>query len=420
MPDLTIDMPGDHVVSRHRWRRWAGVVGLASQRLRAHVTGGDRTRTLLSVLGVALVIALVVIVTGVGLGLVSQTTIHGEDVDYWIVPDRDGPTSTLVAPGGPQFGGVHEANARIVAEPGVAYATPVLVEVVRAETTAGSQEYVLAVGIVPAAAMGDVVGLPTEALTPGDPYHAAGGSEAAWTGELVASQAAASLLDVGVGESATLGEQPFTVVAVGDEAASLETGSLPIVLVQLGELQALTGTADGDRADQFLVSTTDPGVESTLASLYPRSSVTTRSGLLAEELFAAELPLAMSAAALLVGLVLGTLFLVTMRGLDVAADATQLATLSALGVSYRTRLGLVTAETLAITLAGGLVGAALGFVGISAANHAARTVLSSPPVAQAHPALGGYALAVALVIGLLAIPYLAVVLGRLDHRGAEP
>ena len=417
---MTSDGLGEHVPTRLRWRRWAGIVGLAGQRLRAHLAGGDRTRTVLSVVGVALVIALVVVVTAVGLGLVSQATIHGEDVDYWLVPDRDGPTSTLVAPGGPQFGGVHEANERIAAEDGVTYATPVLVEVVRAETAAGGQEYILAVGIVPAAAMGDVVGLPTDALTPGDPYHAAAGSENAWTGELVASSAAASLLEVDIGESTTVGDRSFTVVAVGDEAASLETGSLPIVLVQLGELQAITGAADGDRADQFLVSTTDPGVESTLASLYPRSSVTTRSGLLAEELFAAELPLAMSAAALLVGLVLGTLFLVTMRGLDVAADATQLATLAAIGVSYRARLGLVTAETLAITLVGGLGGALLGYLGIATANHAARTMLSSPPVALSHPVLGVYAVAVALGMGLLAIPYLAVVLARLDHRGAEP
>ena len=375
----------------------------------------EARRLVLTTLGVALAVALMVSVTGVAVGLASGSTVQGDGVDYWIVPEGGSASSVAVSVEGPRLGAVHKTTERIQRDERVTFATPVQIQILRVNTS-NSSEYVLAAGIVPPEDGQTILGLPTDALTPGDPHYADGAYNGPWTGETVLSSAAAEVLNKGVGDdvSPTGANQSFNAVAVADGDVSTGLGPVPVMLVHLSELQTLTGTQAGDQADQILVSTNNPGVESKLEGIYPRTDVVTRSGVGGEQLSTSSLPLAVAIAALLAAVCIGALFVATLMGLDVIDNRATIAAQGAMGFSQWSQTLLVTSQVLTIAGLGGVLGTLFGLVGIAGINRGSAALVSVDSVAQFHPLLLAYGPVVAICIGLLAAPYPAWLARRTD------
>lgn len=399
---------------RSRLARWRGLFGLAGRRVAARATGQGSRQLWLTVAGVALPVALLLVVTSVSTGLATGATVTNPDVDYWIVPESGDAASAVVSVGGPQLGRVHATSTRLSERDGIDHATPVLRSMVQVRAASGREEFVIAVGVVPRATPDRFAGVSTAGLSPGDPYFADGRYDGAHTGEAVLSAGAAELLGasagstLGVGAASAGRNRSFTVVNVSEGGATAG-GTLPVMVVHLSELQAVTGADAGDRADQLLVSTTEPGVREALEGVYPESLVLTRSGLATQRLFDAALPRALSLTALAVALVVGVLFAGSTLGLAVAAEGRHRALLSALGVSGRSRAAVLAVEVTIVALVGGVAGAALGAAGAAAINLVALRTLTTLPVAVFRPVFVGYGLAVALAIGLATVPYLLAV-----------
>ncbi len=396
---------------RKRFVRLAGLVRIGTHRGLTRAVGAQNVRVLLSVVAVAVSITLLLVVTGLALGLGAETTTYGSGVDYWIVPEG-GAGSALVSTGGPMLGETHATTATLEERDDVDYATPVLTHPVELESST-EREFVLAVGVVSAEGAPRVAGLDTTALTPGDPHHETGDR----TGEIVASEAAASILDVDRGDEVTFKStnETGTVVAV-DERDDI-SADVPIVLVQLSELQTITGADDGDQADQILVDGTGSDLRSDLETVYSGTSVETRSGLLARDTADTDLSLALALGGLVIAIGVGTLFVATVLGMEVVANRNELAAMAAIGLAPSSRLTIIGIETVMTTLIGGALGVLGGTLGITTLNATAGQVLGTGTVAIFHPAMLGYGLVVAVVIGLLTIPYLYVLVRRLDTDG---
>jgi len=71
-------------------------------------------------------------------------------------------------------------------------------------------------------------------------------------------------------------------------------------------------------------------------------------------------------------------------------------------------------QALALTLVGGALGVVLAYAATLVTNWAAVRALAPVPIANFHPALVAYGLAVAALIGLLVAPYLLVMERRTD------
>ncbi|MFB6157744.1 MAG: FtsX-like permease family protein [Haloferacaceae archaeon] len=393
--------------------RRRALVAFAARRVWGGLRGPRAKRLGLAVVGVAVAVALATTVAGVSLGLASQSVVQADGVDYWVVPERGDLTTVAVAADGPRLGDTHALTADLRDDPRVDYATPVLLQVAPVRT-AGSADptYVLFVGVVPPESGGDdpprVAGLPTGPLSSGDPYYANGAYDGRWTGELVASPAAAELLGVGAGDgvrvASTAANRSFQVTTVASEGPTTAAGATPVALVHLSELQAVTGAAGGDTADQLLVATDDPSVRERLTTLYPRTQVVARSGLSGGDVSTTSLPVAVALAAVVVSLAVGALFTATTMGLEVTRDRRTLATLAALGYADRSLAVLVATETVALCLVGGAAGVVLGVLGVVATN-AVLTRLGLPAVATIHPALVPLGVGTAVLIGLVAVPY---------------
>ncbi|WP_416840432.1 FtsX-like permease family protein [Haloferax sp. DFSO52] len=392
-----------------RRHRLVGIVGLAARRVLGRLRTTSSKQVLLSVLGVALAVTLMTTVSGIALGLGAENAIQSDGVDYWVVPEASTASSVAVSVGGPQLGETHSITERLSTDERIDYATPVQTQLLTVSTANEStSEYVLAAGIIPPADPTSVVGVSTSALTPGDPHYANGTYDGPRTGEIVLNSAAAELLGVSEGDdvTATVGSSraTFTVVDVHDGDLSSGVGPVPVALVHLSELQTMTGSTQGDLADQLLVSTNSPGVKSDIEALYPRTTVVTQTGLSVRGASTSSLPLAMAAISLVVAVLVGVLFVATMMGLEVTADRKNLAVLAAMGYSTGSRTLLVVSETVLVATVGGVVGVVFGIGGISLTNAITQELLGVR-VALFDPILVAYSVGVAALIGLVSSVY---------------
>jgi putative ABC transport system permease protein len=292
----------------------------------------------------------------------------------------------------------------------IEYATPVLLRVVQLHApTSNTTEYVIAAGVVPTGESNEILGVQTAGLTAGDPHFANGTYNGSWTGEVAASDAAATLLDVSAGQSMTLPRRQtnrsLRITNVSAESYSTGAGPLPIVVMHQSELQSLVGATGGDPADQILVSTNAPGVRPTIEALYPNTNVVQKSGFSARAVSTSSLPVAIALTAVLTAVVVGTLFVATMMGLELHADRRRLAVLAAVGYRTRSRALLVVAETFVLTFVGAGVGAGLGIGGIVLTNQVAGQYLGVSEIAIFDPILVGAAGVVAFGIAGLASIY---------------
>lgn len=404
-----------------RLARWRGLVGVAVVRLWGRLTADRRRRTWLCVVGIAVPVALLLVVTSVSIGLATGPTTSADDVDYWVTPESNA-SSAVTDVGTTRFAGTHATAARLSARDDVAYASPMLTELLAVEGPDGGTEYLLAVGVVPEQGYGSVTPVSSVQLSPDDPYYAGGSYDGRWTGSMVLSEAAAETLDAGTGATVaprrSASNRTFTVVGVSPPKRA-GVSQFPVAVVRLSELQAVVGADERDAADRLLVAapSATAETEAALAATYPNAAVRSRGELLVERAVDEQLPLAMAASALILSLTTGTLLVGTTFGFEVAASSRRRAILAAVGVSGRSRAALIGLETLLLALLGGYLALVVWAGGSFAANAVARWRFDTQ-VAVFEPWLLPAGVAVAVLIGLLSVPYLLFV-GRRSTEEAD-
>ncbi len=412
-------MAGDREGTRRT--RWTGIVSLSVTRLWKRATRTRSGRVAAILVTVALTTALLLTVTGVALALADGGTASDDDSDVEIVPDDSATLSAVDGVERPRLGETNERAASIRAHDGVDHASPVLAEPGRLEAADGDdQPTVLLVGVVADGEHRTVAGLPTDDLEPGDPHYANGSYDGLPEGEIVLSEAAADRLEASEGDELEVPtpEAAAETRSVTLTVAAVEAGSgdgdtdVPVALVQLSELQSFTGADDGQLADQVVVWGEPAAAESAATDAYPDAAVESTTVTDPSALFDDGLALATSLLALLVGLVICASFVATTAGMTVNDDRRSLAVLESVGIPQRGRLVLVAVSTLVTTVCGALLGAALGIAGIHVVNALAAATIAPGTVALAHPLFVPYAVGVALVAGLLALPYPLAIAAR--------
>ncbi|WP_255196430.1 ABC transporter permease [Halorarius litoreus] len=387
-----------------RLARWRGLVEIGVRNTVVKLGGGGQST--LSVVGVAVAVGLMLTVSSIALGIATGGVAADTSTDYLITPEGDA-GSVVAQVEGQQLGQVHATTARIESFDGVEWATPVLVTIGGVDVD-GEREYLLVVGVIPEQQV-RVAGLTASGLTPGDPMFDGGPR----TGEAVVSQAAAEELGYTSGDrfqlvnGASDANRTFSVVEVS-EPTEPGLGQLPVAVVHLSELQAITGGNEADVASRILVSGSGEDLPGKLQRVYPGSEVQTREQLLQERALDSQLTLAVGVGAFLVAVVVGVLFIATTMGFELAAERTDRLVMRAVGVSRRSRLTLVAVRTFVVCLFGGVGGVLLWLLTSGLVNVVARRVSGGVAVAVVRPELAALGLVAALLIGLLTTPYLLV------------
>jgi putative ABC transport system permease protein len=399
-----------------RLARARGVLGFAVRRTLSRLRSAERTQTLLSVAGVAIAVSLLLLITSVGVGLSASETVRASNADYAIIPT--GGSSAVTDVGRAKLGEAHDATASLSAREDVVHATAMrtaFVDVRPASSPEAEGTNLLVIGVTATREDGVIAGLPTEGLSRTDAHYANGSYDGPFTGEMVLSESAAGRLNASDGtvlrpDTRAGRNHTFRVAAV-TEPRRAGIGQFPVALVHLSELQTVINATDGDAADQIFVETNDPGARAHLETVYPRTIVVSRGDLFAGSDGSSQLPAAIALAAFVVALVVGTLFMITTMGFELAADRENRAVMRAIGLSAWSQSAVVVVQAFVVAVAGGVAGIGVWLVGIGVAN-ALSGAVSGVPVAAFRPVLAAYGLGVAVLIGLLTVPYLLVAARR--------
>ena len=391
-----------------RLREFAAVCGLGVRRVIGRLRGAAPGRMSVCIAGVAIAVALLFVVTGLSIGLAGSSTVESEDIDYWIVPDEGGAGSVPLQSEGARLSQVHTVTEELNRDDRIAYASPVVLQPLRLENpTTGDSEYVVAVGVIPTGDQRRIADLNISSLDPDYQYYADGSYDGTWSGDIVASPTVADRLTLQPGDTVAVAnsDRTLTLTKINDREMAAGFGEVPAVAMPLAELQTLTGLDTADEADQILVSTTNPAVESDLDNLYPQTEVVSRAGITGVDATPTNLPLAMSLAATLVAGSIGIAFVATMMGLELTAGRKELAVLSAVGFSERARALVVVSETVTVAILGGILGVGLGVLTTLGVNAGIASALGVPSLATITPVLVVYALLAAVAVGICAAPY---------------
>ncbi|SNZ04868.1 putative ABC transport system permease protein [Natronoarchaeum philippinense] len=413
---------------RTRRARWRGLLGVSAARLWKQATATRTGRIAATTAAVGTTIAVLLIVTGVALSLAEAGVVSSSDADVRIVP-TEGETLTGVSGVEPaRLGATNERARQLQSADGVDHASPVLVEPVRlAETGGNASALVLLVGVVPDENGRSVAGLSTAALEPGDPHYANGSYDGQRRSQIVLSETAAERVGATAGDSVAVGGNRTEADAAALSVAAVESSSgnegdadVPVALIHLSELQSLSGADTGELADRVLVWGDADAAASAASEAYPNATVETPGGADPTALFDDGLAVATSLVALVVGVTICAAFVATTMGIAVNEDRRLLAVLAAIGFSTPSRLVIVGVSTLVTTLVGAIFGIVGGAAGIVAVDAVAGATVASRSVAAFHPVMIPYALAAALLSGVIAAPYPLVVAARtsvLDEVG---
>ncbi|ELZ08938.1 hypothetical protein C479_12459 [Halovivax asiaticus JCM 14624] len=419
-----------------RRSRTSGLVRIALARLRGQFTGVQSGKSTAIVVAVALTLALLVVVTGLALALVDGGVASQTDADVSIEPADGGSLSSVNGIEAPRLANATAHTAELRAADGVDRATPVLVEpvAVRSESasTADPSTYtrLLAVGVDPAVDAGTVAGLPLDALGDGGDEddrgsesgaenESAAGALGARSAGLVLSETAADRLGVTVGEAVvvTSGTEAYQLPVTAVEPTTGDDEA-PVALVDRDALLTFAGGADASLADRILLWGDEAAAERAAAEAYPTASVESTDSIHPAALFENDLALATSLVATIVALVVCALFIATTAGMAVAEDRPQLAILSAIGFSGASRLAIVTTAILTTVIGGSVLGVILG-VGVGyGVNALAGVLFATGSVVVFHPLIVPYTVFVAVVAGLLALPYPLSIAARTDVLAA--
>ncbi|MFD1563623.1 FtsX-like permease family protein [Haloarchaeobius amylolyticus] len=406
-------------VETRRRRRWTGLVGLTLSRWWQRATGTTAGRIVSTVAAVALTIAFLLVVTGIALALADGGVTATDDATVRITPEEQGTLSSVDGVEGPRLGAANERASEIRAHEGVTHASPVLIETGRLEGADGDPQTVRLVGVVPDDESRTVAGLPTNQLEAGDTHYANGSYEGPRAGGIVLSRTAADRLGASAGDELAVSQGPIestepsvtvTVTAVTETEGG--GSGVPVALVHASELQSLSGAADGELADRVVIWGESDAAQSAAADTYPGASVAVAGTTDPTALFEDGLAFATSVIALVVGVTICASFVATTMGMTVDEDRRMLAVLESVGIATRGRLAVIAISTGITTLVGSVVGVGLGAAAIAGVNAVAGATVAPGAVAQFHPLFVPYGIAVALLSGLVAVPYPLAVAAR--------
>ena len=375
-----------------RLRRLGGLFGLAFSQLRQ-----DRARTVFAVLGVTFAVLSVTLFIGVGFGVQStgEQMLDKAQGDLWVSggPVEVQPSSV----GGFQNPIVesHTLSEDIEDVRGVDRAVPMSFQVVYVSTNTSAFQETIGAGLD-----GGPVTSEGSGFRGPSTHYANGAYDGPMTNQVIVGPETAEKYDLEINDTLYIGgtisnakQNEFTVVGVSSTFSSL-LGTDTVVL-RLGELQTLTGTAYADSATLISVAVSDDAdegaVKDAIENAHPDLTVRTN-----REQFVALLERQAVVIAAGVSLAVLAVFSGTVLSLNLVlsllyAQRTELTVYRAIGGSRWSLLTVALVEVLCIAL----VGTGLGLV---------LTIPAAQGLSSVAAALTGFQ-------GLVQVPLLGYVLG---------
>ncbi|WP_458207755.1 ABC transporter permease [Haladaptatus sp. NG-SE-30] len=368
----------------------------------------DRSRTILAVIGIAIAVLSTTLLASLGVGVfeTGQQKFDASGRDLWIT---GGSLSNGPAGYGPSILDSHELARDIESRDDVTSAVPMAFQAVYVGNGSGKTRTLVGVGVPGGGPFVDIEA--GSGFQQSDVHYDDGTYEGPMTGTVIIDSRTAEMFDVDVGDTLHIGgsvesarDNTFEVVGISSTFSSFL--GAPTVTTHLSELQEVTGTTGTDKATFITISLADGAdrneVEQELQQEYPEYTVRTNDEQMRSVLQHNTIIIAVGGALVVLAVVAGFALTLDVLSIVVFQQSRELAALSALGISSRTLVGMVTAQGVLLGVAGGLLGVAATPPFVVALNYLAERLVGFEDLVRAPTEvllLGG---AIALVIGTLA------------------
>jgi putative ABC transport system permease protein len=368
----------------------------------------DRARTLLAVVGIAVAVLSTTLLASLGFGVfeTGQQKFDASGRDLWVT---GGSLSQGPSGFGTSIQNAHETARDIESREEVHAAVPLAFRAVYVGNGTGEMQTLVGVGVPGGGPFVNIEQGP--GFNRMDVHYANGSYDGPMSNTVVIDSRTAEMYDVGVGDTLQIGgsvesarQHEFEIVGISPTFSSFL--GAPTVTVHLSELQEVTGTTGTDKATFITVSLNDgankSAMEQELQQAYPDYNVRTNDEQMRSILQHNAVVIAVGGALVVLAVVAGFALTLNILSIVVFQQKEELAALTALGVSSKTLVGMVSAQGILLGAAGGLLGVAVTPPFVVGLNWVAGEIVGFEGLVQAPGsvlALGG---AIALVIGTFA------------------
>ncbi|AFK19913.1 ABC transporter permease [Haloferax mediterranei ATCC 33500] len=382
-----------------RLARARAAAGIAFSQL-SHARG----RTVLTVLGITLAVLAATLLAGTGIGVIQtgQQKFDAAGRDVWVTggPVRFSPAgvggfeNTIV--------GAHELDAELEAHEDVQVAVPMAFQTVYVKSN--DTDYQTLIGVGSPAHGGSVQITNGSGFSSRDVHYADGNYSGPMTHEVIIDQRTADMMNVSIGDSLYIGgttgiarKNEFTVVGISPTFSRF-LGS-PSVVVQLSELQEVTGTTGTDKATIMTLTVADDAdpeaVADDLEAEYPAYDIRTNKEQLKEILRDQAVLMAAGGSLVFLALLAGLALTVNILLSHVYHQQREFAALKALGTSSSTLSLTLVVQALVLGTVGGILGVVLSFPAARGLNRLAKLVVGFGDIVVLPQSvlIGGFAIA---------------------------
>lgn len=382
-----------------------------------------KLRACLAVIGIALGVISIILLSSIGNGLLStggrlleQSTIH-----LWVTGGANDLQSQYTDSGDSKISDAHKFVEDFRKDKEISKVMPMLTEMVYAFKNNSEPRTVFGLGIEGSG--GTLVNIIQGKDLTVDKHYNNGRFDGEWKKEVLIDNRTASLLDVRVGDKIHIGktlteanEQEFTIIGLTNSLSRFSSN--PMVIFSLSELQDITGNHYYDRVSMIMIRLKDPGragyFQHEIEQRYPLYMVSTNQEYLKKALKQNSLPIASAASIVVLAVIMGTMLAVNTMLLSLHEKKKEIAILKVIGMSQWSIFKSIGTEGLLISILGGIAGILISISLTNIINHMIQRYIGFDDLIVMQIEYMYLGFAVAITIGLITSFVVAIYIGRMN------
>jgi putative ABC transport system permease protein len=327
----------------------------------------NSVRTALNIAAVSIAVLFMVLLASMGSGLIAtgEQAFQRSNMHLWITGKPVDLQTKYTNPGETKINNVHTLAKDILKDPRINVSSSMLTEIVYAYKENERPKAVFGVGVATSGSM--VVVSEGSNLNHSSHYHG-GAYDGPWTKEVMVDSRAATILDVGVGDTIHVGktvkdaeDQKCKIVGITNSLATFSTN--PMLIFPFSEFQDISGNHYYDSASMIMIRLKNPhdadAVRADLEKQYPDYVINTNRDFLEKIIQKNSMILGSAVSMMLLAVVMGGALVINTMVISINERRREIGIMQVIGMSRWVLMKNVGMEGLIITTLGGLAGCLL-------------------------------------------------------------
>lgn len=325
----------------------------------------NKLRTCFTILGVALAVLSIILLSSIGNGLLTtggrlleESTIH-----LWITGETADIASQYSGSGVSKISDAHKFAQDFRENKDINMVTPMLTEMVYAYKGDSEPKAVFGLGLEGSG--GNLVNIIEGKDLTTDEHYNKGTYNGKWKKEVIIDSRTAGLLQTRVGDTIHIGktltdakQQEFIIIGLADSLSKFSAN--PMIVLYLSEFQDITGNKYYDSVNMIILRLNNPEkaieIQNQLIDKYPQYTISTNQEYLKKAIKQNSLPLASAGSIVVLAIIMGAMLAINTMLISLNERKKEIAIMKVIGMNQWSVFKSIATEGLLISLMGGTAG----------------------------------------------------------------